>query len=60
LHYEYRVNGRHQNPRTVALPEAKPIPATYMGEFQTLNGNMLTELDRIRASTVIAAPPAER
>ena len=26
LHYEYRVNGVHRNPRTVSLPPADPVP----------------------------------
>ena len=26
LHYEYRVNGVHRNPRTVTLPPADPVP----------------------------------
>ena len=25
LHYEYRLNGVHRNPRTVSLPDAEPI-----------------------------------
>ena len=25
LHYEFRVNGKHTNPVTVKLPNAKPI-----------------------------------
>ena len=25
LHYEYRLNGVHRNPRTVSLPQAEPI-----------------------------------
>ena len=26
LHYEFRVNGVHRNPLTVALPKAEPLP----------------------------------
>lgn len=33
LHYEYRVNGVHRNPRTVELPEADPIDPRYREEF---------------------------
>lgn len=34
LHYEYRVNGIHKNPRTVHLPDAAPIPQQYFADFQ--------------------------
>jgi murein DD-endopeptidase MepM/ murein hydrolase activator NlpD len=56
LHYEYRIRGRHQNPRTVPLPDAKPIPANYFQEFEELRSGLLTELDRIRASAVNVSP----
>ena len=35
LHYEYRVNGMHKNPRTVSLPDAAPIPEGYLAEFRS-------------------------
>ena len=38
LHYEYRVNGVHKNPRTVSLPDAAPIPSGYLAEFQAHSG----------------------
>jgi murein DD-endopeptidase MepM/ murein hydrolase activator NlpD len=56
LHYEYRVNGIHQNPRTVPLPDAAPIPIAYMAEFQARSGTLLTQLDRARDSVIAAAP----
>jgi murein DD-endopeptidase MepM/ murein hydrolase activator NlpD len=59
LHYEYRVNGRHKNPRTVPLPDAKPIPPAYRTEFQARRGGMLTELERARESGVVVAPVTE-
>jgi murein DD-endopeptidase MepM/ murein hydrolase activator NlpD len=60
LHYEYRINGVHKNPRTVPLPEANPIPTQYMAEFQTRSDSMLTELDRARDAGVIAIPAQDR
>ncbi len=33
LHYEYRVNGVHRNPRTVKLPPAEPIRPQYREDF---------------------------
>jgi murein DD-endopeptidase MepM/ murein hydrolase activator NlpD len=56
LHYEYRVNGAHKNPRTVSLPDAAPIPITYMPEFQSRSGALLAELDRADSPSVAATP----
>jgi hypothetical protein len=55
LHYEYRVNGVHKNPRTVPLPEAHPIPPEYHAQFQTTAGQLLTKLDRARSGSVLAS-----
>ena len=56
LHYEYRLNGVHKNPRTVPLPDAAPIPLPYMSEFQQRSGALLAELDRAEAPAVAARP----
>lgn len=56
LHYEYRLNGMHKNPRTVPLPDAAPIPISYMAEFQARSGTLWAELDRARAPSVAATP----
>jgi murein DD-endopeptidase MepM/ murein hydrolase activator NlpD len=56
LHYEYRLNGVHKNPRTVPLPDAAPIPVAYMPEFQTQAGGLLAELDRAKSPSVTAIP----
>ena len=56
LHYEYRLNGQHKNPRTVSLPDAAPIPQEYMPEFLAHSGVLLGELDRARDSAVAATP----
>ena len=34
LHYEFLVNGRHKNPKTVKLPHAKPINKTELAYFR--------------------------
>jgi murein DD-endopeptidase MepM/ murein hydrolase activator NlpD len=34
LHYEFLVNGVHQNPRTISLPNAKPITKAQMDLFR--------------------------
>ena len=40
LHYEFRVNGVHQNPLSAALPTSQPIPSKYreryLAQAQTL------------------------
>lgn len=56
LHYEYRINGVHKNPRTVSLPDANPIPSEYLAEFQAASGALLAQLDRSKASQVALVP----
>lgn len=58
LHYEYRLNGVHKNPRTVPLPDAKPIPEQYLAEFQSRSGTLLADLDRARDTAVAASAVA--
>ncbi|MCP4764993.1 MAG: peptidoglycan DD-metalloendopeptidase family protein [Gammaproteobacteria bacterium] len=45
LHYEFRVNGVHRNPLTVKLPEAKPVNAAYLSNF---NENTQVYLSMLR------------
>jgi len=45
LHYEYRVNGAHRNPRTVALPPADPVPPELQTEFLTATEPLWRQLD---------------
>lgn len=53
LHYEYRRNGVHMNPRTVKLPDADPINAAYMADFKRTASPLLQQLDNER--TLVAA-----
>ncbi len=48
LHYEYRRNGVHLNPRTVKLPDADPIDAAYMADFKKAASSLLAQLDNQR------------
>lgn len=48
LHYEYRVNGVHRNPRTVALPDAEPIADEYRQRFLAEAGPILEELEQFK------------
>jgi len=45
LHYEFLLNGVHRNPRTVKLPDAKPIAKKYKTEFTALAKKRLQELE---------------
>ncbi len=44
LHYEYRLNGVHRNPRTIKLPQADPIREEYRTDFLATAGPILDEL----------------
>ena len=60
LHYEYRLNGVHRNPRTVSLPDAEPIDNKYRQRFLAEAAPILEELEsykRRRLATVAYAAP---
>ena len=60
LHYEYRLNGVHRNPRTVALPDAEPIADKYRQRFLAESAPILEELEsfkRQRLASVGYATP---
>lgn len=52
LHYEYRLNGVHRNPRTVSLPDAEPIAEEYREQFLAEAAPILEELDRFKSTQV--------
>ena len=52
LHYEFLLNGVHRNPRTVKLPDAKPISKKYRREFDKLASQRLAELSGSRQALV--------
>lgn len=47
LHYEFRVNGVHLNPQTVALPPATPLPTAQLTEFRRQAGERLETLEML-------------
>lgn len=47
LHYEFRINGVHRNPLTVALPKAEPIPKKYRNAFEQQSRPLLAQLDNL-------------
>jgi len=52
LHYEYRLNGVHRNPRTVQLPQADPIKEEYRAEFLAEAAPVLDELSQYKRRQV--------
>ena len=52
LHYEYRLNGVHRNPRTVSLPDAEPIAEKYRERFLAEAAPILEELERFKSTQV--------
>ena len=60
LHYEYRLNGVHRNPRTVSLPDAEPIAAEYRERFLAEAAPILEELEdfkRTRVASIAYSTP---
>lgn len=57
LHYEYRKNGQHLNPRTVILPNAEPLPPQQLTAFRTTAEPLLQRL-AARNSMLAANRPA--
>ncbi len=55
LHYEYRLNGVHRNPRTVDLPQADPIHEEYRAEFLASAEPLLEELLQFKSTQVAMA-----
>lgn len=57
LHYEFRVNGVHHNPLTVALPKAEPLNAKYMADFQQKSQPLLAQLDALQLPALALNQP---
>jgi murein DD-endopeptidase MepM/ murein hydrolase activator NlpD len=55
LHYEYRLNGVHRNPRTVPLPQADPIKEEYKADFLAEATPILNELLQYKRTQVALA-----
>jgi murein DD-endopeptidase MepM/ murein hydrolase activator NlpD len=50
LHYEYRLNGVHRNPRTVSLPDAEPIDEQYREKFMAVAEPILKALEQFKST----------
>jgi len=55
LHYEFQVNGKHQDPLRFRFPGATPIPARWRVEFEQNMHDLVAQLDRISAPARLAA-----
>jgi murein DD-endopeptidase MepM/ murein hydrolase activator NlpD len=55
LHYEYRLNGVHRNPRTVTLPPADPVPSDQWEAFSGAASPLWRQLDLYRGADLTAA-----
>ena len=55
LHYEYRLNGVHRNPRTVELPQADPIDQRYRQQFLATVEPILQELEKFKNTQLASA-----
>ncbi|BBP44238.1 peptidoglycan DD-metalloendopeptidase family protein [Thiosulfativibrio zosterae] len=51
LHYEFRVNGVHQDPLKVKFPNAGPVPKKYRAEFANYASLMLAQMERLSPDT---------
>lgn len=50
LHYEFRVNGQHRDPLTVALPNAAPILDKYKNAFAIESAALTSQLNLLNTS----------
>ena len=55
LHYEFLVNGVHQNPRTVSLPQAKPVNEQEISRFRERTFENLVLLDHFNQQVALAS-----
>ena len=50
LHYEFRINGVHRDPLTVALPRAAPLDEQEMKRFRRAIGPLVARIDDLGAT----------
>ena len=55
LHYEYRLNGVHRNPRTVELPQADPIKKEYREDFLAAVAPIMNDLLQYKRTQIATA-----
>lgn len=60
LHYEFRINGIHQNPVTVALPRANPISGRQLAQFRANASPLVARLDAARPTAYASSASTSR
>ena len=55
LHYEFRINGVHQDPLSAKLPEAMPIAANQRARFLSESAQLMTQLARMESEAQTAS-----
>jgi murein DD-endopeptidase MepM/ murein hydrolase activator NlpD len=60
LHYEYRVNGRYMNPRTVRLPDATPIGTGERERFLRAATPLVRQLETGPTAVAAEQPASPR
>ena len=56
LHYEFRVDGVHQDPLKVERPRADPVPKEKKEQFLRVAAELNAELDAVGPQTLAASP----
>lgn len=52
LHYEFRINGVHQNPLTIAMPSAPPLTTAQLPDFKTKTQAYLGQIEMTRGGNL--------
>jgi len=52
LHYEFRINGVHQNPLTIAMPSAPPLTAAQLPDFKAKTQAYLGQIEMTRGGNL--------
>lgn len=60
LHYEFRIDGIHQNPVTVALPRGNPIYGKQLAQFKSGTAPLVARLDNAKTRFASAATSKNR
>jgi murein DD-endopeptidase MepM/ murein hydrolase activator NlpD len=54
LHYEFRIDGMHQNPLTAQLSNSIPVRSTAVADFKSQTQDPLAKLNLIKANSLFA------